>query len=106
MSRALTCLAVPALALALAGCGADEGPVEVQAFVGTWDCGSAVLTFTNSSYDDGTNTYPIRAVARDGRNYTLSFANGYVMALAAVTETGLTRVSGTTGNTLNCRRTG
>ena len=37
---------------------------------------------------------------------TLRFANGYIMALAAVTETGLTRVSGTTGNQLNCRRIG
>jgi outer membrane scaffolding protein for murein synthesis (MipA/OmpV family) len=102
MSRALLCLA----ALALAGCAADEGPAGPYAFVGTWDCGSTVLTFTNSTYNDGTSTYPILAVARDGRNFTLRFANGYIVALAAVTETGLTQVSSTSSNQLNCRRTG
>ncbi len=102
MTRALACLA----ALALTACVADDGPSDPYAFVGIWECGTARLTFTSATYDDGTSSYPIRAVARDGMNYTLRFANGYIMALAAVTETGLTRVSGTTGAQLNCRRTG
>ena len=103
MTRVLPCLAA---ALALAACTADQGPTEPYAFVGAWDCGTTRLTFTNTTYDDGTNRYPIQFVARDGMNYTLRFANGYVMALAAVTETGLTRVSGATGTQLNCRRVG
>ena len=37
-------------------------------------------------------------------NYTLRFANGYVIALAAVTQTGLTWVSGATGDQFNCVR--
>jgi hypothetical protein len=103
MSRALTSLVA---ALALSACVSDEGPTEAYAFVGTWDCGTERLTFTNSPYNDGTNSYAIGSVARDGMNYTLRFANGYIMALAAVTDTGLTRVSGTSGSQLNCRRTG
>ncbi len=83
---------------------AAEGPADPYAFVGTWDCGTATLSFTNTTYDDGTGSFPIRAVARDGRNYTLRFANGTVIALVAVTDTGLTRVSGRTGRQLNCRR--
>ena len=102
MSRARFCLA----ALALAGCGANEGPAVPYAFVGTWDCGSTVLTFTNSTYDDGTSTYPILAVGRDGDNYTLRFANGYIVALAAVTDTGLTQVTSASSAQLNCRRAG
>jgi hypothetical protein len=98
--------ALLAAALALAACNAEQGPVEPYAFVGSWDCGSTRLTFTNTTYDDGTNRYPIKMVSRDGMNYTLRFANGYIMALAAVTETGLTRVSGTSGAQLNCRRAG
>jgi hypothetical protein len=105
MTRTRLCLAALS-AFALSACAADVSPTESYAFVGTWDCGSTTLTFTNTSYNDGTNSYPISSVARDGRNYTLRFANGYIMALAAVTETGLTRVSGTSGNQLNCRRTG
>jgi hypothetical protein len=103
MTRALTSLFA---ALALAACVADEGPSEAYAFVGTWDCGTQRLAFTNTTYNDGTNSYAIGSVARDGMNYTLRFANGYIMALAAVTETGLTRVSGTSGAQLNCRRAG
>ena len=46
----------------------------------------------------------MQSVSRDGRNYTLRFANGYVVALAAVTDTGLTWVSGASGDQFNCRR--
>jgi hypothetical protein len=103
MTRALSCLAA---VLAVSACTQDRGPNEPYAFVGVWECSGTTLTFTNSTYDDGTNRYPISTVARDGMNYTLRFANGYIMALAAVTETGLTRVSGTSGAQLNCRRAG
>jgi hypothetical protein len=104
MTRRLICLAA---ALGLVACGSgDAGPSEPYAFVGTWECGTTTLSLTSTTYTDGTRTYPIRTVARDGRNYTLGFADGYVIALAAVTETGLTRVSGATGDTVNCRRAG
>lgn len=93
-------------ALVLAACVADDGPSDPYAFVGSWDCGVGTFTFTNTTYNDGTNTYPIRSVRRDGRNYTLRFNNGFLLALGAVTETGLTWVSGTTGDKLNCRRLG
>jgi hypothetical protein len=102
MSRVIPCLAL----LALAACVSNDGPSDPYAFVGSWDCGTTRLTFTADTYNDGSRTYPIRAVARDGMNYTLRFSNGYVMGLAAVTETGLTRVSGTSGAQLNCRRAG
>jgi hypothetical protein len=96
--------ALIALAL-LPGCVGNGGPEEPYAFVGTWACeGGSELRFTNTRYDDGTNRNPISSVRQEGQNYTLRFANGYIMALAAVTETGLTRVSGTTGSQLNCRR--
>jgi hypothetical protein len=62
------------------------------------------ISFTNTSYNDGTANYPIRNVARDDSNYTLRFGNGYVIALGAVTPTGLTWVSGQTGTQMNCVR--
>jgi hypothetical protein len=97
-------LFAPLLCLVLGACVQDSGPSEAYAFVGTWECGGVTLGFTNTTYNDGTNTYPIQTVAKNGRNYTLRFANGYTIALVAVTDTGLTRVSGTTGAQLNCRR--
>jgi hypothetical protein len=98
--RAALCL----FALALAACVSDEGPSEPYAFVGSWDCGVEVFTFTNTSWNNGSQTYPIQSVARDGSNYRLRFANGYMFALAAVTATGMTWVSGQTGDQFNCRR--
>jgi hypothetical protein len=92
------------LVLSLAACVQDSGPSEPYAFVGTWDCGVDTFTFTNTTYNNGDTTYPIESVSRDDRNYTLRFANGYVIALAAVTETGLTWISGASGDQFNCRR--
>jgi hypothetical protein len=89
--------------LALVGCVAQE-PAEPYAFVGSWDCGVEVFSFTNTTYNDGTNSYPIRNVAQDGRNFTLFIEGGFKVGLAAVTATGLTWVSGTTGDQFNCRR--
>jgi hypothetical protein len=106
MRHALSLGAAVCAALVLAACVADDGPSDDYAFVGSWDCGVETFTFTNTTYDDGTNTYPIRSVRRDDRNYTLRFDNGFLLALGAVTDTGLTWVSGTTGDTLNCRRLG
>ena len=96
-------LALP-LCLALAACVQDSGPSEPSAFVGSWDCGVDTFTFTNTTYNNGSDTYPILNVARDGRNYILRFANGYTIALAAVTDTGLTWISGASGDQFNCRR--
>jgi hypothetical protein len=90
-------------ALTLAAC-VNDGPSEPYAFVGSWECGDTVLSFTNTSYNDGTKTYPIKAVSKNGQNYTLFFANGQRIGLGLVTATGLTRISGSTGGQLNCRR--
>ena len=96
-------LALP-FCLALAACTQDAGPSEPYAFVGRWDCGVDTFTFTNTTYSNGSDSYPIQSVSQDGRNYTLRFANGYTIVLAAVTDTGLTWVSGATGDQFNCRR--
>lgn len=92
------------LLLILAGCVQERGPVDPYAFVGSWDCEVSIFTFTNSTYNNGSDTYPIQSVSQDGRDYVLRFADGYVIALAAVTETGMTWISGASGDQFNCRR--
>jgi hypothetical protein len=88
---------------ALAGCVTTNDPVEDYAFVGAWDCGVEIFTITNTTYNNGTNTFPIGSVSRDGDNYTL-YIQGFLIGLGAVTDTGLTWVSGTTGDQFNCLR--
>ena len=92
------------LCLALAACTPDNGPTEPYAFVGSWDCGVDTFTFTNTTYNNGSDTYPMQSVSRDGRDFILRFANGYTIALAAVTDSGLTWISGASGDQCNCRR--
>lgn len=100
----LRTIALP-LCLCLPACMPEpQGPSEPYAFVGSWDCGVGTFTFSNTSYNDGARTYPIQTVAKNGSNYTLRFDNGYVLALGAVTATGLTWVSGQTGDQFNCVR--
>jgi hypothetical protein len=97
-------LALP-VCLALAACVQDSGPTEPYAFVGSWDCGVDTFTFTNTTYNNGSDTYTMLSVSRKGpRDFILRFANGYTIALAAVTDTGLTWVSGASGDQFNCRR--
>jgi hypothetical protein len=96
--------ALPVMALVTGCVSGPSGPSEPYAFVGTWDCGVANFTFTNTTYNNGDTTYPIQNVAKDGSNYTLRFGNGYVLGLGAVTATGMTWVSGQTGDQFNCVR--
>lgn len=90
--------------LGLAGCVSQTPSADPYPFVGSWDCGVATLALTNSTYNNGTTTFPIRAVARDGRNYNLRLGDGSLIGLGAVTDTGLTWVSGRTGDQFACRR--
>jgi hypothetical protein len=88
----------------LSGCVSDPVPSESYPFVGRWDCQVAEFTFTNTTYNNGSETLPIRSIEQDGGSYTLRFDGGYVVALAAVTETGMTWVSGTSGDQFTCVR--
>jgi hypothetical protein len=97
-------LAALAALLTLSACVSDPGPAEPYPFVGTWDCGVETFVFTDTTWNNGSTTYPIRNVNRDGRNYMLFFPDGYAFALAAVTDTGMTWVSGKTGDQFTCRR--
>jgi hypothetical protein len=92
------------VALGLAGCVSTPAPIDPYPFVGTWDCEGRNLTLTNTSYDDGSQVLPIRSVSREGRSYNLLFPNGNLIGLAAVTDTGMTWVSGKSGNQRVCRR--
>ena len=104
MPSLIRAVAALGLAFALGACVSDRGPVEPYPFVGTWDCEVEVFTFTETTYNNGSQTLRIGNVTRDGRNYTLFFAGNYVIALAAVTDTGMTWISGKSGDQFNCRR--
>jgi len=97
----------PALAAAtlvlLTAC-VDSAPKAPYTFVGTWDCDGSVTRFTNQGYSDATTSAEFFAVAPKGLGYELRFADGSLMALAAITETGMTWVLNPSGAQRHCRR--
>lgn len=97
-------LAALGLCFGLADCYSIPGPEVPYPFVGTWDCAGNTLVFTNTSYTFGDQSLPIRSVTSNGRNYDLLFQGGFMIGLAAVTDTGMTWVSGKTGAQQVCRR--
>jgi len=104
MPRPSLALAALGLTATLGACVSDPGPAEPYPFAGTWDCGVETFVFTDTTWNNGSQTLPIRNVSRDGRNYTLFFAGNYIIALGAVTDTGMTWVSGKTGDQFTCKR--
>ncbi len=98
---------IAVLPFVLAGCvasGPAPGLDDPFAFVGTWDCGVDRLVLTDATFSDSRGSYRIRSVTKSDRTYTLRLTDGSLLALVAVTDTGLTRVSGNTGGQMNCRR--
>jgi len=104
LTKSLNTLPALASIAALSGCVSSDTPMANYAFVGSWDCEVQNFTFTNTTYNNGSETLPIKAVDVHGRDFTLYFADGYLIALAAVTETGMTWVSGASGDQFTCRR--
>ncbi len=101
MTRRVLCLT---FVLAVTACTQESKLTVPYGFVGSWDYEVSTFTFTNSTYNNGSESYSIQSVSQQGRDYVLRFAGGYTIALAAVTETGMTWVSGASGDQFNCRR--
>lgn len=95
--------ALPVVA-SLAACSGETPALETYPFAGQWDCGLSVLTLTDTTHDSGGGPVPIRSVTRDGLSYVLRLGDGTIVALAAVTDTALTWVSGKTGRQFTCLR--
>jgi hypothetical protein len=89
---------------ALAACSEEPPVVEPYPFAGQWDCGVSVMTLSATSYDSGGGPVPISSVTRNGPGYELRLGDGRIVALAAVTDTALTWVSGQTGQQFTCLR--
>jgi hypothetical protein len=73
-------------------------------YVGTWDCEVATFTFTTETYDPGEGPVPILKNEMDGGAYTLTFADGYRIGLANITDTEMDWASEASGDTFHCRK--
>jgi hypothetical protein len=73
-------------------------------FVGRWDCEVATFTFTNTTYNNGSETMRMTKVEKKGNIYILTFPKNYRIGLSSISATRMTWASETTGDGFNCKR--
>jgi hypothetical protein len=72
-------------------------------FIGTWDCEVATFTFTEDSYNNGSEDLPIQEIQEgtDG-SYTLFFADDYIITLSGFTGDAMGWFSPASGDSFQC----
>jgi hypothetical protein len=73
-------------------------------FVGTWDCEVATFTFTNTTYNNGSETMRMTKVEKKGSVYILTFPKNYRIGLSSISATRMTWASEASGDGFNCKR--
>ncbi len=76
-------------------------------FVGTWDCGITMMTFTETTYDAGAGPKEMQTIEGDGHEFTMTFSDGYRISVAvndAATE--MQWLSHASGDSFTCSRKG
>lgn len=93
--------------------GAAQAPVQrpapatakPQPFVGTWNCEVATFTFTDKTYNNGSETLPIRKITPKGKGeYQLDFPEGYKIMLQVVSPQAMNFLSLASGDGFSCKR--
>lgn len=74
-------------------------------FIGKWDCGVGVFTFTSRTYHNGSSTMRFESILFGGRSdYQLRFPDGYRISLFNVGKKTMTWHSLASGDTFDCKR--
>ena len=101
MRRPLLCMSTVIAAIVL------STPVAVGAdlpFVGTWDCEVKKFTFTETTYNNGSELLKIRKIKRHGKVYSLLMENGNSVSLFDIRKNKMTWHSLKNGDTFECER--
>jgi hypothetical protein len=73
-------------------------------FVGAWDCGIGVFTFTAESIDTGDRLLPILDVAAQDGSYVLTLPDELQFSLLPLSETAMELLSFASGDAFTCQR--
>ncbi|HEY8005693.1 MAG TPA: hypothetical protein VIE66_02550 [Methylocella sp.] len=104
--------------IVIAAAAATLLPADARAahypFVGKWNCEVSDFTFTDRTYNNGSETFPILKVERATRrmfhsdkgasSYRLTLANDYSLSLLNIKAKTMTWHSLATGDTFSCKR--
>lgn len=73
-------------------------------FEGIWDCKVANFTFTDSTYHNGSELMKFSTVKRNGKNFIITFPDGYRIALSNVEPQSMVWSSAESGDDFVCKR--
>lgn len=100
MSRSLT-IAFLALGASLSTASAQT---PTYPFVGKWDCEVATFTFTDKTYNNGSETLRMTRVEKKGAGYELSFPKNYKVMVGNFKGATMSWLSGASGDGFTCKR--
>lgn len=92
-------IAVVSLGAMTAAARAEDYP-----FIGRWNCEVATFTFTNTTYNNGSETLRMTKVEKRGKDYILTFPRNYKIGLSGITATRMEWLSGESGDGFTCRK--
>ena len=73
-------------------------------FAGTWDCEVATFTFTDKTYNNGSETLRMTKVEKRGDAYELSFPKNYKVMVGGFKADTMSWMSGETGDAFTCKK--
>lgn len=73
-------------------------------FVGKWNCEGKVFTFTNRTYNNGSQTLTFNKLEFGNGAYKLTFPDGYAISLLKVTGQTMIWQSWASGDLFECKR--
>ena len=93
------------LSLALLATSAATGLAAGQPpYVGRWDCGVGIFTFTADTYDPGDGPLKIDKIEKQDGDYHFMFEDGYGFWISGVTSTSMGWLSDASGDAFDCKR--
>jgi hypothetical protein len=77
---------------------------DVPPYVGKWDCGVGVFTFTEDAYDPGDMPMKIAGVEINGTNYIMTMEDGYQVGVSINPDGSMSWLSMETGDAFDCTK--
>jgi hypothetical protein len=88
-----------ALAAASPALAHDDAP-----YIGVWDCGVGVFTFTAESYSPGDAPMQIKSIEGSDGTYTMTFDDGYQIGVSMNGNDAMGWLSMASGDSFDCTR--
>ena len=97
-------LALAAALLILPAAASNASAQAAYPFVGKWDCEVATFTFTDKTYNNGSETLRMTKVTKMGRDYELTFPKNYKIMAGNFKGATMSWFSEASGDSFTCKK--